>query len=161
MWYTSVSWWYLQAFFSKFWFFSKRAKNGPKWENCLLNSISQEPHIIWLSFMVGKCKMIISPGFFFHFFKILIFWFVSGIKGKKWPKMTKNYVCCALYLRNLYLLCTCEKGNISLIFFQFLIFGANSGVKGQKMTENDKKFCGCTHISVSIHHMTVIFGAHI
>ena len=38
----------------------KRAKNGPKFSpSC---SIAQEPYIIWLSFMVHMCKMIISPG---------------------------------------------------------------------------------------------------
>ena len=45
---------------------------------CPSHSISQELYIIWLSFMVHMCKMIISPDVFFHFFKVLIFWFVSG-----------------------------------------------------------------------------------
>ena len=54
--------------------------------------------------------------------------------------MTKVSVCCALYLRNPYLLCTFQKGNIFL-FFQFLIFGANSGVKRQNVTQNDRKLC--------------------
>ena len=51
-------------------------------------SISQELYIIWLSFVVHKCKMITSQGFF-HFFKILVFQFVSGLKGQKWPKMAR------------------------------------------------------------------------
>ena len=38
----------------------------------LSHSLSQEPYIIWLSFMVHMCKMIISPGVFFIFSK---FWF--------------------------------------------------------------------------------------
>ena len=51
----------------------KRAKNGPEWQKfCLLHSISQVPYIIWLSFMVQMCKMIILQVFFFNF-KILIF----------------------------------------------------------------------------------------
>ena len=29
------------------------------------------------------CKMMISPGAFFHFFKILIFWAFRGVKGQK------------------------------------------------------------------------------
>ena len=45
---------------------------------CLFNTISQEPYIIWLSFVVGKCKMIISPGFFFIFSK---FWFFGLLVG--------------------------------------------------------------------------------
>ena len=51
----------------------KTVQNDKKF--CLLHSISQEPNIIWLWFMVHMCKMIISViFFFFHFFKILIFW---------------------------------------------------------------------------------------
>ena len=45
---------------------------------CLFNTISQEPYIIWLSFVVGKCKMIISPGVFFIFSK---FWFFGLLVG--------------------------------------------------------------------------------
>ena len=64
LWYTSVSWWYLQDFFffSKFCFFSKKAKNGPKWEKILPVKLHiSESYIIWLSFVVDKYKMIISP----------------------------------------------------------------------------------------------------
>ena len=108
------------GFFSKFWFFSKRTKNGPKWEKILPVELDISGTIHHMIIIRGrKCKMIIFPGVFFHFFKTLIFWFVSGIKGQKWSKMTKISVCCALYLRNLYLLCTCKKENISLYFFNF------------------------------------------
>ena len=73
----------LQAFFSfllNFEFLgfkSKRAENSRKWQTffCLSWSVSQEPYIIWSSFVVCKCKMIISRGFFFIFcFK---FWFLG------------------------------------------------------------------------------------
>ena len=74
-WYTCVKWWYLQMFFfprfSKFWFLGllggKRAKNGPKWQKIISRSISQEPYIILLSFIVHMCKMIISPEAFLFF----------------------------------------------------------------------------------------------
>ena len=104
--------WYLQVFFhvSKLWcWWIGRKKNGPKWNSpkCPSRSISQEPYIIWLSFMVHLCKMVIAPGVFFHSFKILIFWVhmgaegqKTGWKGKKWPKMTKKYVCLNPHLRN-------------------------------------------------------------
>ena len=59
----------------------KIVENGKKL--CLSRSISQEPYFIWLSFVVHKCKMMISPGIFFHFFKILIFLVVSWVKGQK------------------------------------------------------------------------------
>ena len=42
-------------------------------EFCLLCSIPQEPYIMWLSFMVHMCKMIIYPGVLFSIFRILIF----------------------------------------------------------------------------------------
>ena len=67
---------------------------------CLSHSICLEPYIIWFSFMVHMCKMIISPGVFFIFSKFWFFRLLGGSKGKKWPKMTKNSVCRVLYLRN-------------------------------------------------------------
>ena len=57
--------------------------------------ISQEPYIIWILLMLHMCKRIIYP--VFYIFQNLIFGIGSGVKGqkkgKKWPKMTKNYVC--------------------------------------------------------------------
>ena len=77
----------------------KMTQNGKKL--CLSGSISQELYIIWSSLMVHLCKMKVSPGLFFHFFKILIFQVARGVKGQKhWPKMTINSVCCTPYLRN-------------------------------------------------------------
>ena len=69
---------------------------------------------------------------------------------QKWPKMTKNSVCCALYLRihtsyDLYLWYTCvpfscvPSARDFLYIFQILILGLVSRVKGQKMAQNDKK----------------------
>ena len=99
--YTSVNWWYHLRFFflfSKFRFFRLLVGyKGKKWHKMtkqyvLQWSIFQELYIIGLSFMVDKCKMIISPGvcfFFLHFFKIFIFGLARS-KGKKWPKMTKK-----------------------------------------------------------------------
>ena len=49
--------------------------------------------------MVHMCKMIISLGVFFIFFKGLIFQ-VVWVKGKKESKITKNSVHHAPYLRN-------------------------------------------------------------
>ena len=84
-------------FFSKFWFFRlfgglKGQKTVQNDKNlCLSHSISQEPCIIWLSFMVHMCKGIIYPGGFFIFFKILIFQVVWAYKsaknGPKWQKI--------------------------------------------------------------------------
>ena len=46
---------------------------------CLWCFISQEPYIIRFSFLIHLCKMMISPGVFFH----LIFWVVREVKGQK------------------------------------------------------------------------------
>ena len=99
----------------------KAVQNGRQF--CLSRSISQEPYIIWYSFMVQMCEMIISPGVFFNF-KLLIFQVVRGWKGKKWPKMTKISVYRTLYFRNhisydLHLWYTCMY-NISRHIFHFV-----------------------------------------
>ena len=43
----------------------KIAENDKKF--CLLHLISQEPYIIWSSFVVHKCEMVTSPSVFFIF----------------------------------------------------------------------------------------------
>ena len=53
---------------------------------CQLCSIFQEPYIICLSFVVHKCKLIISPGFFFVFLRFWFFVLLGGSKGKNDPK---------------------------------------------------------------------------
>ena len=50
---------------------------------CLLCLVSHEPYIIWSSFLVHNCKMIIYPGGIFYFFKFFIFSIVRRVKGLK------------------------------------------------------------------------------
>ena len=53
----SVRWWYLQAFFQIFDFSEKKQKTVQNEKRfCQLNSISQEPYITWLSFVVENVK---------------------------------------------------------------------------------------------------------
>ena len=59
-------------------------------EFCPSCLISQEPYIMWLSFMVHLCKMIISPGVFIIF---SIFWFF-GLLGGKSVKTVQNKKFC-------------------------------------------------------------------
>ena len=85
-WSTCVKWWYFQAFFKFFWKLlifravtgweerSKRAKNSPKWK---ITITSVTCHISGTSFMVHLWKIWYLQGFF-HFFKILVLWFVKG-----------------------------------------------------------------------------------
>ena len=105
---------------------------------CLLNAMSLEPYIILLSFVVDKCKMIISPGVFFHFLKILIFWFASGIKGQKMTQNDKSF--CLLHLISQESLFIVHMRKRKYLFIFFPIFNtANTRVKGQKMTQNNRK----------------------
>ena len=81
-WYTCVKWYLQVCFFFPFFLNFKRF--------CLLHFISRESYIIWWSFMVHLCEIIIFPGIFFHFFKILIFWVVRGVKGQKMVQNEKK-----------------------------------------------------------------------
>ena len=72
----------------------KTVQNNKKF--CLSCSIFQEPYIIWLSFMVFLCKIIISPGGFFSFSKSWFFGLLEGggmggcksaKNGPKWEKL--------------------------------------------------------------------------
>ena len=97
-WHTCVKWQYLQVFFSFFQiliFWVVRVVKGHKIAQkdknlCLLRLISHEPYIIWPSFVVHKCRLIISTGgvfLLFYFFKIFIF---SVVRRVKEQKMTRN-----------------------------------------------------------------------
>ena len=100
-WWTCVKWWYLQALFSLFWNFyflgklgGKWAKSSPKWKITIIHlshAISQEQYSVWLWFLIHLCKMIIAPGIFFHFFKILIFWVFRRVKGQKIVQNDKKF----------------------------------------------------------------------
>ena len=89
LWHTCIKW-YLSVVFSFFLNFDflgfqwgKGAKKGPKF--CLLHSISEEQlYIVWLSFVVGKCKMIVSPVASPINSKFLFLGLLGGSEGKKW-----------------------------------------------------------------------------
>ena len=90
--------WGIFFIFSKFWF------SGSLGGQIMLHSFSHKSYIIWLLFMLHMCTMIISPVIFFNFSKL---WFLGlsrgggrGVRGKKWPKITKKSVYLTLYLRN-------------------------------------------------------------
>ena len=124
--------------FSKFWIFwvvkgVKRQKNGLK--SCLSCSISQEPYIIWLSFMVHMCKMTISAGCFF----IFSFWFLGCYWGKrakdssKWQKIMwrsisqERYIIWLSFMVHKYKM-TISVGVFFFYFFKILIFWVVYGV---------------------------------
>ena len=78
----------------------KRAKNGSRWQKKSV-AVYISGTIYHMIVIYGTlCKLMISLGVSFIFSK---FWFcglLRGSKYKKWPKMTKNFVLCTLYLRN-------------------------------------------------------------
>ena len=142
---------------------------------CLSCSIYLESYIIWLCFMVQMCKMIISPGVFFNF-KIFILRVIRGLKGQKVAQNDKNSVCRTLYFKNhisydLHLWYTCMyKSIISLglflIFFsKFWFLGSLEKGRGRKWAKNGPKWqkimSVSLHTSGTVHHMIVIFGAHV
>ena len=94
-WYTCVKWWYLQVlffiyFFYIFIFWTVKGQKMAQDDKKILQLMSQEPYIIWLSFMVHLCKLMISLGFFFFFFKILVLWVVWKVKGQKIAENNKK-----------------------------------------------------------------------
>ena len=131
----------------------------------LSHSISQETYILWLSFMVHICKMIISPGSFLIIWK---FWFfsLSGSKrAKKCSKVT-NIVCHAPYLSNhtshdlLWYKCKMiTSPGIFFIFSKFWFSGLLGGKKA-KMVQNGKKFCLSHSISQEWYIIWLSFMVH-
>ena len=157
--------------FSKFWFSrllgGKRAKNSPKWQKILsvTPSISQEPYIIWLSFMLHLCKMIISLGNFFIFFKILIFWVVREVNGQKMVLNGKKFYPLHTISEESYIIMTVIYVYKMIIpscvfsiffFFEILIFWVHRGIN---CPEWQKIMSVALHISGTIYHMIVIYGA--
>ena len=120
------------SIFSKFWFGRllgcvKGQKIAQKDKTfCLLCSISQEPYIIWLSFVVHKCKMI-SPGIFYYyyyFFKILI-WVAMRVKGWKMAQNVKK-TCLRNYTSYISIYGThVWKDNTSRCFLHFFQFSGS------------------------------------
>ena len=125
----------------------KTVQNDKKF--CLSGFISQEPYIIWSSFMVHICKMIISPGFFFFNFSKLIFWVVWRVEMQKTVQNDKKILSVMLYISGTIHNMIAIYGthdNISRLFFQFfkiLIFWVVDflGKRAKSGPKNDKKFC--------------------
>ena len=83
---------------------SKRAKMAQNDKKlCLLHFLSQEPYIIWLSFMLlhlwYSCVKWHTQEFF-SFFQSFDFWDCYGGKRTKNSPKWQNSVCCAWYLKN-------------------------------------------------------------
>ena len=118
---------------------------------CLSCSISQEPYILWLSFVLHKCIMSTSCGIFSIFPK---FWFSRLVgKGEKIAQNDKK--CCLLHLISQELYITwpslvvhkCKmviSPGIFLLYSKFWFFGLLGGSKGEKWPKMTKNLACCT-----------------
>ena len=97
-WYTCVKWWYLEVLFNFFHIFIflavraiKEQKIAQKTKNSVCRTSYIRNHTSWLSFVVHKCKMIISSSIFFIFSNFWSFGLLGGSKGKinspKWQNI--------------------------------------------------------------------------
>ena len=87
LWYNSIKW-YFHAYFLFFKVLIFRVvRRVKKWfkmtKKTRLCLISQEPYIIWSSFMVHVRRKIISLCLLLHFSEIFFFGVSSGVKGQK------------------------------------------------------------------------------
>ena len=133
--------------------------------------MSQEPYIIWLSFVLYKCKMITYPCFFFIFSKFWFFGLLGGWKGKKWPKMTKKL--CPLHVLSqkpyiiwsLFMVQMCKRiisQGVFYLFFEVLIFWVNNGVKRIKWPKMTKTcVCGTPYLSKHVFCCTSLKWWHL
>ena len=131
---------------------------GKKWSKrtrkfCLPCSISQEPYMIWLPFVVDKCKMITSRGIFFM---LSVRWKCKNCS--KWYKTLSAMPYISSY--DLHFCYTCVKEYVQ----GFFIFFANVNLWGQQWGNSAKngpkwqKIMSVTlHISRNIHHTIVVF----
>ena len=134
---------------------------------CPSCSISQEPYIIWFSFMVHMCKMIISSGILFIFSKFWFFWVVRGVKSQKTVQndskfCLSHFICQEPYIMIVIHGAHVQNDNISRRFFHFFkifIFGVVRGLKEQKMVQNGK-FCQSRFISQEPYIIWLSFMVH-
>ena len=140
----------------------KTVQNDKKF--CLSCSISQEPYIIWLSFMLEMCKLMISPGVFF--FSMLKYWFSRlsrGWMGKKWPKMTKisGTICCMILIYGTHMYKRIISPGIFLFFLKILIFRIIIGKRAKSGWKWEKILSVSLCISGVVHHMIIIFATYV
>ena len=111
-----------------------------------LRLVTQEPYIMWLSFMGHMCE--IFPVFQKKFF----FWVVMRIKEQKTVQNNKKFCPSCSILQELYtiwfiwfsfIVQICKMIISPDVFFNFkiLIFWVFTGLKGQEMSRNEKNLC--------------------
>ena len=153
-WYTCIKW-YLHSFKILFFRIVSAVKGQKITQNdkklCLSKSISQEPYIIWLWFLVHIWKNDGISRSAFCIFKILILRFVRMVKGQKMAQIDKKFCHSRfvsqepyiIWLRFLVHMCKMMISPPIFFFFFFffnffksLIFRVFMTVKGKKTTRN-------------------------
>ena len=140
----------------------KMAQNDKKF--CLLHFISQESYTIWFPFMVHFCEMVISPGCFFHFFKILIFWVV---KGQEMVQNDKKLCLPCSISQEPYIICfsfmvhMCKIWAIFSFFQNFDFLGCYGSKRAKNSPKWQKIMSVWLHISGTIYHMIIICGLQV
>ena len=97
--------------------------------------------------MVHICKMIISPGFFFQFFKILIFWILRVGKVQKMLYNDKRFCSSHFILQEPYIIwlsfmvhiCKMMISPVNFFIFRNVDFEGFQENKGGKIAKNDLK----------------------
>ena len=180
-------------FFEIFIFWAVREVKGQKIthnENQKLHpspAISQEQYrySLWSWVLVHLCKIMISPGFFFHFWYFIF----PAVRGQKMAQDDKKFCLLHFVSQELYIIWSwflvhmCKRiihiCRAFLHFFQILIFRVNSGAKeqklpemtiisvtlhiwvtGQKMAQNNKKFCHTPYLRNCTSY-DCVFRAHV
>ena len=129
----------------------------------LLCLISQESYMIWSSFIVHLCNA--KGEGFFTFFQIFLIGVNSGVKCKKWPKMTKSLshsVFQGTYIMWSWIL-VCVKGwhlQIIFSFFQNFDFPGCQGSKSTKNSPKWQKLCLSHFISQELYLIRLWFLLH-
>ena len=177
LWYLSVKSWYLQAFFSHFfkilicWIVrrvkgQKMAQNGKKF--CSSHLISQEPNVIWFSFIVHTCKKMISP-VVVVFLPILIFGVNSEVKGQKMAQNNKIFCLshsisqdlCLVWLWFLVHMCKMRSPASFLSFSKFWFFRGGFCGGWQKIIHNYQFQSFTLNISRTVDHIIKVFGTQV
>ena len=110
---------------------------------------------------------------FFHFFKILIFWFVRGVKEQKIVQNDKKFCLWRSISQEPYIiwsssfvLCKCKMITFSglfSIFSKFWFFRLLRRLKDKKWPKMTKKLglSVVPYISTTIHHIIFFYGARV
>ena len=144
-----------------------KGKNCPRITCNAVAIIFTELYIKWLWFLGCSSKMMIYPGVFFFFSKILIFWAKNWVKDTNGPKqlvMLSTSYFCELNIR-WFLVHRCKIMISPGIFFWFLGQKKNFFflVFGPENVEKTKRglnslYWWVDHFLVTISHMSMLFG---